>query len=543
MLRALLPTDRWTRALLAPALVVIATAVDRNYQTDLWHHLARGRAIAAEGRLLDSDRFTFTVPDRPLQDNNWAWQVLFYRLHQVGGLPLVQAVNSAVLAVMMALLVRLAWRQSGSLPAAAVVCTFAFFGLWQLLLIRPQTFSLLLFVLLYGTLEGAGRRRRLLLWPPVLLAAWVNLHGGFPIGLILVGCYVLAAFVESSRTDKEPRSQGAKGTESGSAPGERRTGQSVSGSEPGLVTLSPCHLVTLSSRLRRTWPWAVCLGASLAATLANPYGWRVYQYVGLTSTAAPGRQIDEWLPPGLTTLTGKVWVASLLLTVVGLGLSRGKVTRRELCLLCCFLPLACGSVRMVAWWLLILAPILAARLTARWPRLAEADVRAEAPSVAAGLGCGLLLLAAVLSLPWLERLNPVLALPGRAHRTEDDLQAVADHLGRDRPAGRVFTRLAWGEYLGWSLAPHYTVFMDGRIEIFPDPVWAQYAAVTRGRGDWEEILAGYDVDCLVLDADGYHRELLPQVRRSGAWKEVLQKGSAVLFVRQPAGEAGQTAAR
>src|SRR6516164_1474882 len=124
-LRPLLPTDNWARALLAPFLIFVATATDRNYQTDLWHHLARGRAIAAEGRLLDTDRFTFTVPGRPLRDNNWAWQVLFYRLHQLGGLPLVQAVNSAVLAVMMALLVRLAWQQSGSLPAAAGVCAFA----------------------------------------------------------------------------------------------------------------------------------------------------------------------------------------------------------------------------------------------------------------------------------------------------------------------------------------------------------------------------------------------------------------------------------
>ena len=39
----------WPRLLLAPALIFVATAIDRNYQTDLWHHLARGRLIAAEG--------------------------------------------------------------------------------------------------------------------------------------------------------------------------------------------------------------------------------------------------------------------------------------------------------------------------------------------------------------------------------------------------------------------------------------------------------------------------------------------------------------
>ncbi len=41
----MLPTDRWVRYLLGPALVFIAVAMDRNYQTDLWHHLARGRVL------------------------------------------------------------------------------------------------------------------------------------------------------------------------------------------------------------------------------------------------------------------------------------------------------------------------------------------------------------------------------------------------------------------------------------------------------------------------------------------------------------------
>src|SRR3954452_4868300 len=95
----LLPTDRWTRLLLVPALVFIATITDRNYQTDLWHHLARGRVIVAERHLLDEDRFTYTVFGRPLQDVNWGWQVLFYRLHALGGLPSVQFANSAILAV------------------------------------------------------------------------------------------------------------------------------------------------------------------------------------------------------------------------------------------------------------------------------------------------------------------------------------------------------------------------------------------------------------------------------------------------------------
>jgi hypothetical protein len=108
---------------------------------------------------------------------------------------------------------------------------------------------------------------------------------------------------------------------------------------------------------------------------------------------------------------------------------------------------------------------------------------------------------------------------------------VADYLS-ENGSGRVFTRFAWGEYAGWALAPYGSVFMDGRIEIFPDNVWVQYTAVTRGRADWEEILAGYRVDWLLLDsASGYHGQLLPLVRSSPNWREAFRSGDAVLFRR------------
>src|SRR4051812_21577702 len=85
-------SDTTVRALLAPAFVFIACCLDRNFQTDLWHHLARGRVMAQEGKLLDEDRFTYTVPGQPFQDVNWLCQLAFYRVYQCGGIELLQAV-------------------------------------------------------------------------------------------------------------------------------------------------------------------------------------------------------------------------------------------------------------------------------------------------------------------------------------------------------------------------------------------------------------------------------------------------------------------
>ncbi len=491
----LLPTADWTRALLAPALVFIATGIDRNYQTDFWHHLARGRATAADGALLDEDRFTYTVPGKPFQDANWLSQLLYHGLFERGGLPLVHLVNSLTLAAMMAVLVALSRRASGSLWLAAAVGAGTFFGLWQVLILRPQTFSLLLFVLLYGALELAEARRAWLLAVPPVMALWANLHGGFPVGLALVGCFAAAGFWEAGRVH-----------------GWR------------------------AWRDRNALLLALCLAASVVATFANPYGPRVYDYVRLTSTVAGSRPIDEWLPPGLGTLVGKVWVASVLLVVVLFALPGRRPSSRQVILVLCFLPPACGSVRMVAWWLLAVAPVAANLLAAKLPRAWLTDAEPERPSFAAAAAFLLLLGSTALCAPPLERYNPLFAHVRSPHRTEDDLESAARQLQERLGEGRVFTRFAWGEYLGWRLNPHFTVFMDGRIEIFPDAVWAEYSAVTRGRGDWQAVLDHYRVDALLLDTQGYHGNLLPQVEHSPVWERAGGSGDAVLFVRRRASD-------
>jgi hypothetical protein len=486
-------SGNWMRASIAPALVFIATATDQQYLADFWHHLARGQAIVTQGRLLNQDQFTYTVAGRPFIDANWLAQVCYYALYQQGGLSLVQFINAVLLAAMMALLVWSCRRACGSLGVAAAVGVFTFLGLWQTLTIRPQSFSLLLFVLLHAILDLSERREWLLLLPPFLLALWANLHGGFPIGLVLIGSFVAAAAWQSWTARKWT-----------------------------LITDGRLCALTL------------CLGASVAATLINPYGWHVYEYVSTTSSAAAARRIDEWLPPGFDMLIGKFWAASLVLLLLGFALSTRRPSTRDVCLALCLLPLACGSARMVVWWLLATAPVLAASLSAL-PSVAGIGRRPEKRSAAAALCFFIIGLMAVLSIPGVNQYNPLLGPTRRPEfRRETDIAAAAKFIADRVPSGRIFSRFEWGEYLTWFLGPRFPVFMDGRIEIFPDDVWSQYATVTVGRGEWQEILEHYRVDYLLLDAR-YHAAtgLLSEVQQSRRWQCSFRSGDALLYARYP----------
>ncbi len=479
------PTDVWVRFLLVPCVTFIALASNTAYLADFWHHLARGRVVVSEGYLLDHDIFTFTAQGQTFQDVNWLAQVCYFVLFEQGGLAMVRVVNALLVAATLAWLVLICRRRSGSALAAMIVGIGVFLGLWEVLTIRPQTFSMLLFLCLYDVLDRAERRPWLLYIPPLLLGFWVNLHGAFPAGLVLIGIYVV--------------------------------GQTWPAWKSGW-------------RDRHFWQLLACFATSVLATLINPYGWHVYEYVGQTSGRAAARGIDEWAPPNIGHGIGVAFFITLAILAVLIALNYKRTgcrpSLRDTLLAACFALLAAGSVRMVAWWLLVIAP-LAAEFLARL--FQTRDDAAPKPSLGAGLTCAALLGMALFSVPGLATYNPLLSFRPQSN-VQGDLDNTLCRLRDKQPESRVFTRFEWGEYLTW--ASSFPVFMDGRIEIYSDEVWKDYESVTVGR-DWEEVLDRYQVDALILD-QRYHARtgLLPKVEASARWQRVCQFGTAGLYVRR-----------
>lgn len=483
------PARRWlpsldtVRLVLAPALVFIVTGLDRAYQTELWQHLARGRLIAREQAIVSVDRFTFTVPGRALYDNNWLSQLLYHGLHSAGGLELVQLVNSLTLAAAVGILVHLCLQASKSTRIAAAVGVCVFLGLWQTLLIRPQSFSVLLFVALYSLLLRARRIPRVLWIVPPLMALWTNVHGGFGIGLLLIGTFV-APTVGSRFVDR-------------------------------------------ASVRQPIWPWLACLATSVVATLLNPYGWRVYQYAGNLSTLGVARGIEEWLPPSFGTLVGGGFMISLAVVGVLLLVSRRNVTFQDACILACFAIPACMAVRMTVWWFIAAAPIAARLIAAATQPATDPSPACRRWQAAAG-ALAAIMAVCVGSLPWLERYSPLLGVTRSAHRTESDLGELAV----DLPAGAaVFTRMEWANYISWRLEGRSPVFVEGHVELYPAETWDQYVTVNDARPGWRTVLDSYGVRFLLLDQT-YHRALLSEVRRSNEWSPRAASGPAVLFERR-----------
>jgi hypothetical protein len=471
------------RLAVGPAMVFLVAALDRGYQTELWQHLARGRLCAQERRVVSEERFTFTAPGRTLRDNPWGAPHIPSGLFRAGGIELVQFDNALTLAGAVGVLVGTCRREGVSSRVAGALGACVAVGLWQTVLIRPQSFSVLMFVGLDALLRRARERPAAMWAVPAVMAVWANVHGGFAIGLLLIlahgGPDAAALWVRNGR--------GSGGW----------------------------------------WRWGACLVAAAAATLANPYGWRVYGYAGELSARGVSRGIEEWMPPNLGTLIGTAYVVSLVAVAAVVWRARGRVTLRDACFLGAFAVPACMAVRMAVWWFLVAAPVVAG-LLGRSEKCSEIPgENAAASRWRAAVALAGIVAACVASLPWLEAYSPLMRASRLARRTESDLDAVAAALAGE---ANVFTRMEWANYLGWRTAGRSRVFVEGHVELYPDDVWAEYVTVNDARPGWREVLDRRGVRFLVLDQT-YHAALLSEVRRGNDWAPRAAAGPALVFER------------
>ena len=165
--------------------------------TDFYWHLTYGQWIVDHRAIPPFDSFSWTFAGQPYQLTQWLGEAMMGLAYQMAGLD-----GTKLLSVLLAAItIGFAW-----LAARRYVHTAAAFGLAVMCNLvqivtpmRPQLFSFaLLAVAAYMVVSFVDTRRvRYLAGYPLMMAAWVNLHGGFIVGLILIGLMATGLTVEA----------------------------------------------------------------------------------------------------------------------------------------------------------------------------------------------------------------------------------------------------------------------------------------------------------------------------------------------------------
>ena len=397
------------RLAIATALLL---AISRTWvDADLWGHLRFGHDIL-KGALPRVDTYSFTS-DIPWINHEWLAEVVMYLAWAMGGAPGLIALKTVVVLATLAIVAVIIRTEVAHDPLRDFLMFVAIAGMWiRTYVVRPQVFSLLLFAAVLSLLHSAEAGSRIRLWVvPLLFAIWVNLHGGWIVGLGTVGVWTA---------------------------------------------------VTLTHPPRKRPPAALLISVAIvsaAATLVNPYGWRMWTF--LFDTVGLDRpMIDDWRPmyrSGIGPIV--VWILTAALAVVAFVRRRPVVRPAHAAIV---IGLGAASIRVVrldAFFALSVVMLLAPQIGALREKRTVPQARPLWNWKSVLAGCVFAVGAAIALLGVRTQFNCVsLDVPWMPERES------AAFIAQNRLEGRLITWFNWGEYAIWHFAPHLRVSLDGRRE-------------------------------------------------------------------------------
>ncbi len=398
------------------ALLLFALATVTTADSDLWGHLRFGLDTIRSHALTSIDPYSFTQ-DTPWINHEWLSELQMGLAWLAAGSAGIALLKGALVFATLFLI----WSALAGtdLSARMVLIGAVALGMAPLLrTLRPQLWSALCLATLCRVLVGDRRSARR--WLPLLFMIWANLHGGWIVGLGVLGAWASAD--------------------------------------------------ALSDR-SRLFEWSTTVVASAAATIVTPYGWTLWRF--LWNTVGTSRQIGEWQP--LWTAAAPNWVPWIATTVaVVWAISRTSGRRLQLLAVCAVLAYA--SLRVMRIWPLyvecagmVLAPVV--RL--RWPARTVARAQTREDLVAA---TGIFAATAAIAC-WL------LSSSLRCIAVEGDWvpDPVAAHALSSAAPGRLVVFFDWGEYALWHWGSQLRVSMDGRREtVYSDRRLNEHGAILAG---------------------------------------------------------------
>jgi tetratricopeptide (TPR) repeat protein len=430
-----MPRDPLRAALIALALLYAFLAGLKTVaDPDLGWQLATGRYIIQHHSIPSTDVLSYTA-----RTSEWIYPpfsgVILYALFAVGGWTALSWLNALACMATVALLAL----QGGRLTALLALLAVPAIGYGTEA--RSEVFTTLLFTASFVLLWRHFREERAPLWLlPALMALWVNFHTGFAAGLALLAGYFVLELLELPF-------------------GERRS--------------------AALARLRRAAPWC---GLAALATLANPWGYRIYDALQRQNQVAElhAAIIGWWSQVKVSSAalhqllhlrdaaSGDWWLLLIAAATIPAALWRRRLGPAALLAGGAYLALA--HIRFQSLFGILVVAIAGSWPAASaeetqvgwWPRVREVAARREfslTVVAAAALLVGLRCYDLVSNRHYI--VHGQVSLYGTGPSWWFPERAAA-FLRRERLPPNVFNDFDIGGYLAWRIGPEYPDYADGR---------------------------------------------------------------------------------
>jgi len=485
-------------------------------------HIRTGQLILSTHSVPHVDPFSSSMHGQPWFAWEWLYDVLAGCLESTAGLNGVVLFTALIIAVVFTWTFRLlVWRRTNVLLALILVLLAASAAMIHFLA-RPHVVSWLFTIMWFWILESSEKScdseaaRTLPLWLlPSTMLVWVNVHGGFLVGFVLLGIYWACAaweWLHWAYTLTEDRFEDV------------------------------LRKIRAERRLR-----ALTLAGflSAAATLVNPYGFRlhvhIYRYL---SNRFLMNHIDEFQSPNFHYVAQKCFAGLLLLTLMALAV-RGRSARTSHALVILFavyaglfssrnIPVsALLLILIIGPWLSDARAKFATRFPGRWtdgsPRRASKPFLARMQAIELSLRGHLWPVVAIVLTSWVAAHGGMLGGTQLMEAQFDSKRfpaAAVSYLQKENVQGPLLSPDSWGGYLIFRLYPRIRVVVDDRHDFYGEDFLKSYLKMVHVEPDWEDFIQKYRPACVVVPKNSAVANILLE---TSDWQAVYRDEVAIVF--------------
>jgi hypothetical protein len=468
-------------AMLACLLAMLATLTVRSRfnDTDTWWQLKTGEIIWTTHTVPTTDLFSYTTNHHTWVPHEWLSQLMIYGAYRWGGYSGLMLWLCFFAAALLIAGYTLCSLYSGNSKTAFIGALIIWLFSTTVFAIRPQLvgYLLLVFELILVHL-GRTRDPRWFFGLPPLFALWVNCHGSFFLGLLLLGLFLFCSFFDL---------------------------------RVGLLVSSRWDL-----RRRRTFVWALLL--STAALFLNPVGVKqiLYPLNTLLRQHIVVSQISEWMPLQYNDPRGAALLAVLGCIFLLVIVRRAELFWQELLMLIMGTVLGISHQRLAVVFGLLAAPIVSRLISTSRDSY---SVEQDHPLPNAVL-ITLALATVIFTFPSQKDLQKQVA-------DGNPVKAV-EFIKTRHLSGHMLNAFDYGGYLIWAL-PEQPVFVDGRADVYEwSGVLEEFAKWATLQSDSNALLDKYGVDFCLLERGSLMANVMPLLPN---WKVIYTDDVSVIFVR------------
>jgi hypothetical protein len=444
---------------------------------DLGWHLAAGDLIRDRGNIPFQDPWSFTLGDKQWYNLSWLWDVIASVLFQYtkfsGLVFFVVACGAIIIGYLTSICL-----SSGASAIAVCISVFSAGLLYPsfatppniYLAASPNVSTMLCCVIFYG--ECLKKTRWLLL--PAIMVLWVNLHGGFLLGFLIVGVFCGAALLRRDWADFKLFSFAGIG----------------------------CFI----------------------AIFINPLGWHIYDGVAATLGHFVQAYITEWMSYFQNiSMPGSIPGIAYILIFVGFELHyrfSHPIPLESRLLSWLFLVLGLYQFRYMSFFFIFSAIPLALHIDRLLPKQLNI-FEVKRSLLAAGI-----IGACALPVTFMQ-VRPALGLPEML--SEQDAKYLQAHYSH----ARLLNNWNVGGLLILRTRGTVPVFVDGRgATSYPDALLRDYFTLAEWEVDeaaWDTVLAKYQIDTVLwVRAHENLRRFLVDKR---GWKEEYAGSYESIYVK------------